>query len=88
MASKSKGTMPKWSGVIDANQAVALLDTVHHWHATRINRSDGCPGIQVTITHGGRRAVAQRRMFVDAVNVAFEKLKTKLDPEPKLRLRR
>lgn len=74
MASKSGGTMPAWRGAVDANQAMALFDTVHHFRITRINR-EGRPGIEVKITHAGKGVSAQRRMFIDAFNAAMEKLK-------------
>lgn len=86
MASKSGGVVPSFGGVVDANQAVALLDTVHHWRATRVNRRDGVPGMSVTITHAGFRVNAQRRTFVDAVNAAMERLAAK--DRPKMRLAR
>ena len=83
MAKPSGGSMPNWTGVIDANQALALLDTVHHWQATRVNRGTAT-GYSVTITHAGRRVSAQRRAFVDAVNAAMEKLKGKTSPRLRL----
>lgn len=86
MASKSGGVVRDFKGVVDANQAVALLDTVHHWMVTRINRSDGVPGMSITITHAGFRVTAQRRTFVDAVNAAFSKLAVK--DAPKMRIAR
>lgn len=77
MASKSGGSVDdvRFRGVMDANQAMALLDTVHHWHATRVNREAVGHGVQVQITHGGKRVRVQRRSFVEAVNAAFTKLK-------------
>ena len=73
MAKPSKG-VPLVGRGIDANQIVALLDTVHHWSCTRINREDGVPGMEVTITHAGRRVTCQRRTFVDAANAALNEL--------------
>lgn len=82
MAKPSKGSMPQWKGVVDANQAVAILDTVHHWRSTRVNKTNGCPGYLVTITHGGARVTATRRTFVDAVNAAMAKLHGRIGKKP------
>lgn len=84
MALKSGGTIPPFRGVVDANQAHAILDTIHHWRLTRINRADGCPGYDLKITHAGKRVSAVRRTFVECVNVAMGKLRD--GDAPKLKL--
>lgn len=54
MARKSGGEIPVKQAIADANQAVAMLDTVHHWSAKRVNRQD------VTGTTGERGTEAGR----------------------------
>lgn len=84
MASKSGGAMPNWTRVTDANEAHAMLDTMHFWCVRRVNRSGGAPSTEVSITHAGRRVNAQRRTFVEATNAAMEKLHGKMWPELRL----
>jgi len=84
MASRSGGTIPPRQDIIDANQAIALLATVHHWAATKVN--GGRAGYKVTITHAGRRVTAHRVRFIDAVIAAMQKLRER--DAPKLRLAR
>jgi hypothetical protein len=84
MASKSGGTMPEWTRVTDANEAVALLDTMHFWCVRRVNRTGGTPVMEVSITHAGSRVNAQRRTFVEATNAAMEKLHEKMWPAMRL----
>lgn len=74
MARKSTGTIPPPSPIADANQAVALLDGMHHWTCSRENSGDN-RGYSVTITHAGKRVTAYRRTFIDATIAAFAKLR-------------
>jgi predicted nucleic acid-binding protein len=74
MAQKSGGTIPPKQPIADANQAVALLCTLHHWQATKVNDRGGV-GYSVTVTHAGKRVRAYRRTFIDAVIVALAKLR-------------
>jgi hypothetical protein len=86
MALKSGGTIPPKQDIADANQAIALLGTMHHWRASKQNRVNGeLVGYEVTITHAGKRVTVRRKMFVDAVIAAFEKLRGK-GVGPKLKL--
>lgn len=73
MATKSGGTIPAPQRIVDANQAVAILDTFHHWRVTRVN-GDGRRGYDLTITHAGKRVTAVRRTFIDAAIAAIAKL--------------
>lgn len=85
MAHKSTGTIGPFRPVVDPNSAFALLDTVYHWKATKVNSEDGPPGVEVTITHAGKRVSARRRTFVDALNAAMRKLNGS-DKTPTLKL--
>jgi hypothetical protein len=73
MAVKSGGSIPGPQTIIDANQAVAILDSFHHWGVTRVN-GEGRRGYSLTITHAGKRVTASRRTFVDAAIAAVAKL--------------
>lgn len=86
MALKSGGTLPGPAPLMDANQAVALLATMHHWSATKVNRSAGeqRTGYIVTVTHGGRRVSAFRATFLEAVTAAMVNLRK--HNKPRLRL--
>lgn len=74
MALKSGGTIPAARPIIDSNQAIALLATVHHWQASKHN-SGGRVRYDVTITHAGRRVSASAVQFPGAVSAALAKLR-------------
>lgn len=79
MASPSGGTMPPQQPIVDANQAVALLATMHHWSATKLNREQGKPRYSVSITHAGCRVTANRDSFISASIAAIKKLHIRFD---------
>jgi hypothetical protein len=82
MARKSGGEIPAVGQIADANQAIALLEGMHHWNCTRLN----CGlrrAYSLTVTHAGRRVTAQRRLFVDAVIAALSKLR---EPTKKVKM--
>lgn len=76
MASKSGGKIPQKSQVADCNQAIAILDQMHHWSCTVKNHGD-IRGHSVTITHAGKRVTAHRRTFIDAAIAGLAKLRGK-----------
>lgn len=84
MARKSGGVIPPQQQIADANQAVALLGTMHHWTCSKQNSSQWV-GYALTITHAGKRVTAYRRSFVDAAIAAFAKLRGG-DEAPHMRL--
>jgi hypothetical protein len=86
MASKSGGVVPVFKGIVDANQAMAILQTMNHWSATKNNRTGGVPTVSISITHAGYRVTAQRQYFVDAVNAAMSEMAMR--DAPKLRITR
>ena len=65
--------------IADSNQAIGLLESMHHWSSTKVNRS-GRSGYSITITHAGKRVTAQRVRFVDAAIAAIGKLRAKEKP--------
>lgn len=76
MASKSGGEIPPRQQIADANQAIALLDSMHHWSSTRVTHGNR-RGYQICITHAGRRVRVNRVSFVDAVITALAQLRGK-----------
>ena len=73
MASKSGGAPPVPRTLIDANQAMAVLSSLHHFVVKRMNR-EGRSGFRVEITHAGRRVFAERPCFPDAAAMAVKRL--------------
>jgi len=72
--------------------AIGMLNAMHHWQATAVNRGEKRHGYLVRITHMGRRVAAQRKTFVAATQTAFDNLTEQLRADhareagPKLRL--
>lgn len=83
MKPSKDGPIPE-GAVVDAIQAVIVLDQLHHWHATRINSESGRRGHCVKLRHGGRVVEASRSSFVGAVNAALDKLRDKSGPTLRL----
>lgn len=81
MASKSGGTIPPYRQIACANDAIGILDALHHWSSTVKNAASAASmprrAYRITITHAGRRVSAQRQSFVDAAIAALHKLQGK-----------
>jgi hypothetical protein len=73
MANPSGGSNYDAFQAMDAGSALAMLDGLHHWSCTRVNRADG-RGYKVKVTHAGKRVSATRPSWIDAVNAAVQKL--------------
>lgn len=82
----SKGGPIPVGSCATADHALILLDKIHHWSATKVNREGGIPGYLVKLRHGGREADARAGSFVMAVNRALDKLRSKQVCGPTLRL--
>lgn len=74
MASKSGGVVPPAQPLMDANQAIALLSTMHFWRVTKLNSGDRSR-YEVDITHAGHRVTASAYWFTAAVQAAMSKLR-------------
>ena len=89
MASHSKdGSVPRTEQIADADHAIAVLSLVHHWRATKTNRSGRGTGCEVTITSAGHRVMASRKTFVEAVQAGLDKLRSAADGKASSKRRR
>ena len=60
--------------ILDANNAMAVLASFHHWKVQVENHGAGERRHSCTILHNGRRVTAYRTMPLDAVKAAIDKL--------------
>lgn len=76
--------MPPTGAIVDANQAMAMLEYVHHWAIRKLNPSGKRthPGVLVDITSHGKRFSARGRSLPQAVAVAMAKLRALKAPPP------
>ena len=60
---------------VDANQAVVLLDQLHHWSCMRVVDTRYGGGHRVKLRHVGFIVSSARPSFVEAANAALCKLR-------------
>lgn len=70
----STGRVPRRQPLADANQAVALLQSLHNWSCS-MTRGDAGIRYQVTVRHAGRRCTGYGREFLAAVQNALLNLR-------------
>jgi len=85
----SRGEIPRNQTLLDANQAVALLATMHNWSCSMTQDGDTVR-YSVSVRQAGRRGSGYGRDFLSAVQNALGNIKDKPDTrdQPALRLTR